>query len=325
MDKILTIYIPTYNRLEAVTLLLNEIISSDLIKKVKVFVADDGSEDNTYDILSLKFIENDITIVKYSSNIGIAAGYLKFIELCDTDYFMLMADDDTLNKDGIFKLISFINKVSPAVVSTAWGRLDINNNWVDISRSKKNNSEIKLKDIRGATNHSPGVVFNTIIATKYIGIMNKRLHNKCYATTIYPAVVLSLLIAFSHNKCRWFGELTGGYRSSGALPSNLVDQDGDEWGSFIGRWKEQKSFENIYKYLYSTTGFKNKYAALYLLDRHNMQFYSRLEEALQSDKSNLSRYLLMGALTRIFRSPLISIKIVFEYLVKKFKFMLHMK
>jgi glycosyltransferase involved in cell wall biosynthesis len=325
LDKILTIYIPTYNRLEMISLLLTEIISFNLINTVKVLVADDGSDDNTYEKLISDFTENDITIIKHSPNIGISAGYLKFIELCETDYFMLMADDDTLRRRGIIELISFLKEEDPDVVSTAWGRIDNNNKWVDISRYKKDNPKIKLKDIRGATNHSPGVVFKTSTALQHVNTMKERLNNKCYATTIYPAVVLSLLIAFSNNNCRWFSGVTGGYRSFGALPSNLVDQDGYSWDSFIGRWKEQESFEDVYEYIHSTvTSDKYEQAIVQLLERHKMQFYYRIEEVLQGDNTNLLQYFLMTSSVRVLKSPLMFVKMVIKFLINKIKFMWYM-
>jgi len=326
LNKILTICIPTYNRKKSVNLLLDEIDSSNLISYVKVIVADDGSDDGTFSSLSLKKYNQDIMIVRHESNIGIAHGYLKFIEWCETDYLMLMADDDALNNDGIIKLISFLRNIGPDLVSTAWGKLNSDNEWVDISRYKKGNPVIKLKDIRGATNHSPGIVFNTSVALHHADVIKERLKNKCYATTIYPIVVLSLLVAFSNNSCRWFDNVVGGYRLSGALPSNLVDKDGNTWGSFTGRWKEQKSFEDVYEYIHSTIiGNKNEQSMLQLLERHKLQFYYRIESALQDNNADLLQYFLMTASVRTLKAPVISIKMIVKYLIKRLKFIWYMR
>jgi glycosyltransferase involved in cell wall biosynthesis len=325
LSKLLTIYIPTYNRKKEVLLLLNEIISSDLMHVVKIFVADDGSDDGTYEKLISKYSEEKITIIRHSPNVGISAGYLHFIELCDTDYFMIMADDDTIREEGVMDLISFLKDEKPYCVSTAWSSIDCNGIWMEPSRYKKGNPIIKLKDIRGATNHSPGVVFCTSVALKYVHIMKERLGNKCYATTMYPVAVLALFIASSNNNCRWFSEVVGGYRASGALSSNLVDNDGNTWNSFVGRWKEQESFTDIYKYIYTISDDKIKPMILQLLELHKLHFYYRIEEALKSNDDDLLQYFLMTSSARSLKKILTSVKMFFQYVSKIFIFMWRMR
>jgi len=325
MNKLLTIYIPTYNRCTVVMQLMDEIVSSDLINFVKVVVADDGSSDGTYSQLILKNYGKNVTINGRKKNIGITNGLLEFVQTCQTDYFMYMADDDMLREEGIIKLIPFLSRVKPDFVSTAWGMWDKDFMWKEAMRTKKSNKKIKFKDIRAATNHAPGVVFNTLEMQKYFPIIKKRVENNCYATIIFPISVLVLFLAFSNNKCWWFKEIVGGYRPYGALPSNLRDNDGDTWVSLQGRWKEHKSFEDIYQHIYKTTKDNWKKQASQLLIMHNLEFYYRIESGIKKEKPELIENLSMVLAIKFLRNPISFIKYIIKYLVARYKFMYYMK
>jgi glycosyltransferase involved in cell wall biosynthesis len=321
MNKLLTICIPTFNRAERVEQLLNEIVFSQLMNIVKVIVSDDGSSDDTYASLIAKKYRGDISVIRNKRNIGLAYNYIKLIESCNTDYFMVMADDDLLEERGVVKLVAFLHQVKPDFVSTAWSDCSSG----EPSRAIEYNSLIKIKDIRSASNHSPGVVFKTLKAIENLEVMKERLEDDCYAATIFPIVVLALLVSFSSNNCWWYKEVVGGYRPSGAASSNLTDKDGDSWASLSGRWKEQKAFENVYKYMVNTVDNHKKEEVKRLLMMHKLHFYYRLEEGILFERPDLLEYFLMVSAVRVIRNPIRSIKRIVYYIVEKFKFEYYMK
>ena len=326
MKKILTICIPTYNRSKTISKLLDEIVSSGLIDIVKVIVADDGSDDDTYTSLTSNDYGEEVTIIRHEHNIGMAAGYLQFIELCRTDYFMVFADDDMFSEDGIRKLVPFLLQVKPDYVATAWGTCDADILWKNKMRTNGTNSKIKIKDIRRATNHDSGCVYKTTAAYKHIVTMKTRLENHCYATYIFPSVVLTLLIAFSKNNCWWFKEVVGGYQSSGAMESNLLYNNEYKYVSVFGRWKEQVAFEDVYTYIYNTVQDEwKKKMAHQLLIRHRLEFYYRIEAGIQEEKPNLLEYLLIVSTIKSLRSPITFVKGIIKYLIERYQFMRYMK
>jgi glycosyltransferase involved in cell wall biosynthesis len=300
---------------------LREIITSGLINFVKIIIIDDGSDDDTYNKLMLNNYGDDVKIIKHEFNMGMAAGFLKFIELCDTDYYMVTADDDMLHKEGIMKLISFIRHKSPDLVSSAWVSPD-----GDAIRIIEGNLKIKMKDIRAAANHGPGVTYKASEARKHLAAMKKRLNSNCFATTIYPPVVLTTLIAFSNNNCWWFKEIVGGYRPSGPLDSQLLYNDEYSYVSVFGKWTEQKSFEDIYEYIYRTVedGWR-KDMANQLLIKHKLDFYYRIEEGVLWEKPELVEHLAMVAAINTIKNPILSIKRIVKYVLARYRFIRLMK
>jgi|SaaInlStandDraft_5_1057022.scaffolds.fasta_scaffold02568_6 glycosyltransferase involved in cell wall biosynthesis len=325
MSNLITIFIPTFNRSKAVVQLLDEIASSSLINFIKVVVMDDGSSDDTYARLISRKYGKKITISRNKNNIGSAKGFLNFVQTCQTDYFMYMADDDKLKDDGIMELIPFLSNTKPDLVVTAWGCWDDDVLWKDTMRTINSNEKVKFKDIRVAMNHPPGVVFKTSEVAKHISIMRDRIENDCYATTMYPMVVLALLLAFSKNNCWWFKEVVGGYGPNGALSSNLYDNEGNTWDTLHGKWKEQKAFDEVYIYIYETTRYKWKEKALQLSIMHNLEFFSRIEQGIQSEKPELTNYFLMASAVKFLRNPGLYFRSVIKYLTLSYKFKNYMK
>lgn len=316
MNKILTIFIPTYNRATAVMQLLDEIITSDLISIVKVVVIDDCSQDDTYDRLISVISNDDVIILRNNKNLGVTGTTLRFIKICKTEYFIQMADDDMLNRNGIIKLISFIKSVKPDFVSTAWGMWDKDNNWKNTMRTNGTNSRILFKDIRRASNHDPGILFKTSACNKHLEILQKWNDDGCYATYIWGSVVMVLLIAFSNNNnCWWFKEVVGGYRPYGALPSLLRDAEGGRYTSVVGRWKEQISFQDIYEYIYNNSEGDNKKIAQQLLIKHNSELFDRIFQGINSERPDLAEVFLVKSFLTAIRSPVITMKSLFKYLL----------
>ena len=325
MNKLLTIYVQTYNRSKVVVQLIDEIVASDLINLVKVVVVDDGSSDDTYEKLKSRNYGKNIIINGRKENIGIVKGLLEFIPICQTDFFLYMVDDDMLREEGIMELIPFLARIKPDFVSTAWGMWDEDIMWKNTMRTKNSNEKIKFKDIRAASDHAPGVVFNTFEVSKHVPEVKKRIEEGCYATTIFPIVVLALLLAFSNNKCWWFKEVVGGYRPLGALPSNLRYNGDMSWVSMEGRWNEQKSFGDIYQHIYKTTKDNWKKQASQLLIMHNLEFYYRIESGIKKEKPELIENLSMVLAIKFLRNPISFIKYIIKYLVARYKFMYYMK
>ncbi|MBX9770735.1 MAG: glycosyltransferase, partial [Candidatus Obscuribacterales bacterium] len=101
MDKI-TIAIPTYNRDDY----LRQAISSVLDEKdldLELLIVDTASPVNVKEIVD-SFNDARLKYVYYPENLGMVGAGNKCIELCETKFLMLLADDDRLLKGGLRKL-----------------------------------------------------------------------------------------------------------------------------------------------------------------------------------------------------------------------------
>lgn len=104
MEKRITVFTPTYNR----AYLLHSCYESLLRQKNKQFkwlIIDDGSTDNTKEIVDRWIQEQKIEIdYVYKENGGLHTGYNKAIELLDTELSICIDSDDWL-ADGAIDLI----------------------------------------------------------------------------------------------------------------------------------------------------------------------------------------------------------------------------
>lgn len=109
--KNITVFTPTYNRCEKLNRLYESLkLQSDL--DFKWLIIDDGSSDNTKDLVNKIIDENKIeTKYVYQKNSGKYKAYNKAVEICDTDYMICVDSDDYLLDKAISKLKFYINKI----------------------------------------------------------------------------------------------------------------------------------------------------------------------------------------------------------------------
>jgi len=108
MEKFLTVFTPTYNRAD----LLYKGYQSLKKQRNKNFIwliVDDGSTDNTYDMVS-EWINCETSFqirYVYKENDGLHTGYNKAIEFLDTELAMCVDSDDFLAEDAVEKVYQF--------------------------------------------------------------------------------------------------------------------------------------------------------------------------------------------------------------------------
>ncbi|KFC23226.1 glycosyltransferase family 2 protein [Epilithonimonas lactis] len=108
--KTLTIFTPTYNRVHLLPRLYKALLQQS-IQDFIWLVVDDGSEDNTLELLQKWKSEDKINIEFHSKeNGGIHTAYNLGIEKCNTELFMCIDSDDFPPIDAVHKVISFWTK-----------------------------------------------------------------------------------------------------------------------------------------------------------------------------------------------------------------------
>lgn len=108
--KKLTVFTPTYNR----AYVLNKCYESLKNQTVKDFVwliIDDGSTDNTKDLVNSWIKENKIEIrYKYQKNQGMHGAHNTAYKLIDTELNTCIDSDDYMPNDAVEKILDFWNK-----------------------------------------------------------------------------------------------------------------------------------------------------------------------------------------------------------------------
>ena len=110
--SILTICIPTYNRINDLTYsirIIKDIIESkNLHEDVSVIISDNFSPDNSYNIITKEISDYNkiwIKVFKQDSNIGGTKNMIFTINEAESEYCMLLGDDDYINADYLTRVV----------------------------------------------------------------------------------------------------------------------------------------------------------------------------------------------------------------------------
>ena len=107
MSKVLTIFTPAFNR--AYTLnKCYESLKNQTVKDFKWLIVDDGSTDNTKDLVDEWICEGVLDIeYKYQENQGMHGAHNTAYELIDTELNVCIDSDDYMPNDAVEKIINF--------------------------------------------------------------------------------------------------------------------------------------------------------------------------------------------------------------------------
>lgn len=103
---ILSICIPTYNRGKILSKTLNHLILSP-IKEIEILVSNDGSIDNTKDLIKL-IKDSRISYFENPKNLGYDANILKCVERARGEFIFIISDEDYVDLKIISWLIEII-------------------------------------------------------------------------------------------------------------------------------------------------------------------------------------------------------------------------
>ena len=107
MSKVLTIFTPAFNR--AYTLnKCYESLKNQTVKDFKWLIVDDGSTDNTKDLVNEWICEGILDITyKYQENQGMHGAHNTAYKLIDTELNVCIDSDDYMPNDAVEKIINF--------------------------------------------------------------------------------------------------------------------------------------------------------------------------------------------------------------------------
>ena len=110
MDKEITVFTPTYNRAHLLSRLYASLLRQSN-QNFKWMIIDDGSIDNTKELVASFIKENKIEIrYFYKENGGLHTGYNTAIEHLDTELSVCIDSDDWMPDDAIERILVIWNK-----------------------------------------------------------------------------------------------------------------------------------------------------------------------------------------------------------------------
>lgn len=172
--KLLTIFTPTYNRGDYLGILYNTIKQSLNKNKITWLIVDDGSTDNTKEVVS-SFVEEGAIDIKYyfTNNGGKYKAYNKAIDLVSTPYFVCIDSDDKLsNVKSVDIMIKNMELLHEKDIGCIYPFLNSKTESMVFDKMKGikiNVSDVKLKY---GLSIETTIVFKTSVLKKYKFIEN---------------------------------------------------------------------------------------------------------------------------------------------------------
>lgn len=141
-QPVLTIAVPTYNRAEYLNLCLARIgeeingLDEAQARLVRVCVADNGSTDNTREVVSRYqgLLAEQLKSVRTEVNQGMDFNFTRCYELAQTPYVWLVGDDDIILPGGLKKVLDVLAKYEIDI-------LYVNNYWFKKDHKKRPNQK----------------------------------------------------------------------------------------------------------------------------------------------------------------------------------------
>ena len=156
----LTIFTPTYNRKNE----LRDVYKSLLEQTNKEFnwlIIDDGSTDNTEDLVNEWIKNNKINIAYYKKeNGGKHTAYNYALDKCDTDYmFVALDSDNTMTKKAVEQINNILNEKYPNLSKGIYQKGGPGVNGV---YNQDNSKHTMLVEIGGPDNTTDEVLNSTL-------------------------------------------------------------------------------------------------------------------------------------------------------------------
>lgn len=124
MNPLVTVAIPTYNRVE----LLRQSLASALAQtypNLEILVSDNGSTDETEPYMH-QISDPRVRYIRQPKNLGMVGNWNACLEQTEGEYFLLLSDDDLLEPTGIAELMAIYKQVeanSPSI-AFCYGRVE---------------------------------------------------------------------------------------------------------------------------------------------------------------------------------------------------------
>ena len=114
-----SVIIATYNRAHLLPRAVNSALNQSY-QNFEVIIIDDGSTDNTSQVLESFKGDPRIVYHRHKENMGLSTTWNKGLDLAKGDYVVFLDDDDELSPKALENAVSKIIELSPKGVRTIW-------------------------------------------------------------------------------------------------------------------------------------------------------------------------------------------------------------
>lgn len=193
MDNKITVLIPAYNASKTIERCLDSLVDQTF-KNFNVIVIDDGSSDNSYDIILQYKNKLDSLVAVRQENVGVGETRQRLIKLADTEYIMFLDSDDFLEVNAV-----------ECVYSSLENDVDLFVFGYRIIREDFSKTVIKRENIQGVL---PKWTISKHHINGYSDLYWSALWNKCYRKSLVvntPPIMFQKLMEDVTFNIEYFG------------------------------------------------------------------------------------------------------------------------
>ena len=243
MQPTITIGIPTYNRPRQLARLLGQLVDSNkLCPWLQVLVLDDSGDQKARAPFNQHCQDNQFArLITNPENQGYPRSLIKLVEECESDYIILLADDDHIQLASLDDLRSFLESETPDFISTPWLRKTGTGNRYRLASDRNRTGEIQPRYAIEAAGHAPGLIMRTGAVLPYLSILRDRLLSGCSIAATYPQVILLCELLMTDARCVHFTKPL--VQEGDRCTSEIRDQDGEHYTSLPSRIQQMASMD----------------------------------------------------------------------------------
>jgi len=291
MSKLLTIGIPTYNRVDTISACLKNLSKSQISKKVDILIIDNASNDGTFDYIKNTFKNEEFEILKNKKNLGFSGNTIELIKRCKTEYLIWNPDEDEIITENIKNLIIFLNSNKPSLVSTQYF---IENK---IYRGTRRSRQIKPAEIWSAVGHLPGIIFHIPSCKEFINEFNSYEIEYPTIYKYYPQILLATNL-FLKGKCLYW-ENPISKQIVFIKESHALDESGVSYNGLNIRWKIHKELINYFESIKVDS--TNRKTVKKLISCQKLKLYETIRQAIGYERSDFVIDFDLGSFIRLIK------------------------
>lgn len=237
----LSICILTFNRPYAVIELLDQIY--ELRQPIPIYILDDGST-SPVQLRAIDTVDpRNTKLIKNSTNLGYARNFVKLFSVVETEYVVVLADDDKFIAGNFERLVSELSWFGAGFVITPFL------NQKKKVRPRSDSRNISLHNFLDFSTHAPGLIYNRNVVLKYLPLLEVQLDNRNAFALTYPQC---MLFFFALKEGEVFKYVDFDLVTQGAnFPSKIQDSSGFWYGQFESRLSQ---FSGLLSVIRETSG-----------------------------------------------------------------------
>lgn len=287
-ETLLTVAIPTFNRVEAVVERVRELTELSSVFNFHVLISDNCSTDGTAKRLADEVRGTGFTLLVNEENVGYGRNLLSVVNAAQTPYIMVVSDEDRVEPDGLTSLLSFLESERPRLVSP---RAHVRGD--DAYRGRHESRQMSAREFEDASFYLSGLTFEVERTRRDIPLV-EALITENRAALYYPQVLLTALALLDGN-CHFLDARVT--RQVVELGTEITGGGRDAYWHVPSRWLQFEGYEDFFEGL--ERDHPGKRALVHeMRDVMRDSIFARLEMAALAEYPFLKRPIIKPSLLR---------------------------